>query len=164
MTSGGDDQGYPGQSSGYPGASSHTSGSYPGGYAPQQSPYPPQQGYGQYAPPADPYAQQMAPSYEQQQAMQSRAAVPQAPVSIPVYNPNGYVLLTLTPKSKRRALFIGINYFGTSSELRGCIADVKNVHAWLVATYAFKEICILTDDCQDPRGMPTRQNIINGMK
>jgi AMMECR1 domain-containing protein len=65
---------------------------------------------------------------------------------------------------KRKALFIGINYFRTRSELRGCIADVKNVHNWLTANYGFHEICILTDDSTDPRGQPTRKNMINGMK
>jgi AMMECR1 domain-containing protein len=42
----------------------------------------------------------------------------------PIHNPN----------AKKKALFVGINYFGTSSELRGCIADVKNIHDWLVRT------------------------------
>ena len=76
---------------------------------------------------------------------------------------NGY-LLSRVISSKRKALFIGINYFKTKSELRGCIADVKNVHDWLIANYGFHEICILTDDSNDPRGQPTRQNMINGMK
>jgi hypothetical protein len=112
---------------------------------------PPQQGQGQgYAPPG--YA---PPGYSQQQQQQQQDPhmLPQAPIYQPVNNPN----------AKRKALFIGINYFRTSSELRGCIADVRNVHDWLIANYGFKEICILTDDSKDPRGQPTRQNIINGM-
>jgi hypothetical protein len=30
--------------------------------------------------------------------------------------------------------------------------------------YQFNEICILTDDARDRRLMPTRENIINGMR
>lgn len=30
---------------------------------------------------------------------------------------------------------IGINYFGTSSELRGCINDAHNVQKFLIGTF-----------------------------
>ena len=37
---------------------------------------------------------------------------------------------------RRRALFIGINYFGQKGELRGCINDVQNIKLSLRATFA----------------------------
>jgi len=61
------------------------------------------------------------------------------------------------PKNKR-ALLIGINYRGTSSELRGCINDVNNVKEFLL-TKGYKEKCItiLTDDTEVK---PFRNNIL----
>ena len=66
---------------------------------------------------------------------------------------------------KRKALFIGINYFGTQSELKGCINDVKNIRAFLEEKYKLDEVLVLTDDqTSDPTKMPTRDNILNGFK
>ena len=31
------------------------------------------------------------------------------------------------------ALLIGINYYGTSAELRGCINDVNNINNYLIS-------------------------------
>ncbi|WWC85156.1 uncharacterized protein L201_000013 [Kwoniella dendrophila CBS 6074] len=66
----------------------------------------------------------------------------------------------------RKALLIGINYFGTSAELSGCINDVHNVQKFICERYGYRpaDIVILTDDSNDPRTMPTRDNIIKGMK
>jgi len=60
---------------------------------------------------------------------------------------------------KRRALLIGVNYFGTQAELRGCINDVHNLRSLLVETFGWDHGCIrtLTDDCHE--AMPTRGNI-----
>lgn len=66
---------------------------------------------------------------------------------------------------KRRALFIGINYFGTQSELRGCINDVRNIKTFLEEHYKLDEVLVLTDDqTNDKSKMPTRENILNGFK
>ncbi|ODQ56551.1 hypothetical protein SAICODRAFT_63531 [Saitoella complicata NRRL Y-17804] len=69
-------------------------------------------------------------------------------------------------QGKKRALFIGINYFGSSSELKGCINDVRNLSSFLVERYGFKweDMVILTDDQSNPRSVPLRQNIINAMQ
>jgi hypothetical protein len=64
----------------------------------------------------------------------------------------------------RRALFVGINYFGTKSELRGCINDVKNIKDFLTRNYDIDEYLVLTDDSKDPKCQPTRANIINAFK
>lgn len=67
--------------------------------------------------------------------------------------------------ARRRALFVGINYFGTSAELNGCINDVHNISEWLFTQgFSREESLILTDDQQDPSKQPTRENITNGMK
>lgn len=55
---------------------------------------------------------------------------------------------------------IGINYRGTRAELRGCIKDVHNMQRLLTETFGWRPDAIrtLTDD--NPRHMPTRENII----
>lgn len=67
---------------------------------------------------------------------------------------------------RRKALFIGINYFGSQNALKGCINDVTNVKQWLLsANPAYQQnMLTLTDDQQDPRMKPTKANIIAGMK
>ncbi|KAI9098354.1 peptidase C14, caspase domain-containing protein [Phlyctochytrium arcticum] len=65
---------------------------------------------------------------------------------------------------KRRALFIGINYFNQKGELKGCINDVQNVRQWMSANYPFQEQLVLTDDQQDPSRTPTRQNLMNAFR
>ncbi|KAG2200326.1 hypothetical protein INT46_002366 [Mucor plumbeus] len=69
-------------------------------------------------------------------------------------------------QGRKRALLIGINYFGTSNELKGCINDVHNIKAFLVQLYNFREadMVILTDDQADPRHVPTKRNIIEAMQ
>lgn len=67
---------------------------------------------------------------------------------------------------KRKALLIGINYFGTQSELRGCINDVRNIHDFLTTRYGYKseDIVVLTDDQTQMAGVPLRQNILRAMQ
>ncbi|ORZ24008.1 peptidase C14, caspase domain-containing protein [Absidia repens] len=69
-------------------------------------------------------------------------------------------------QGRKRALLIGINYFRTKNELRGCINDVHNVKSFLIQLYNFREedMVILTDDQSDPRFIPTKQNMISGMQ
>ena len=70
-----------------------------------------------------------------------------------------------TISGKRKALLIGINYFGTGSELKGCINDVKNIKAFLEGNYKIDEMLVLTDDqTGDKSKMPTRENILNGFR
>ena len=66
-------------------------------------------------------------------------------------------------QGNKKALLIGINYFGQSGELRGCVNDVNNIKQ-LIMSRGFQEsnMMILTDDQRDSRGHPTRQNIIEG--
>jgi len=64
----------------------------------------------------------------------------------------------------KKALLIGINYFGSKNQLNGCINDANNVKKFLL-TQGFQEdnIVMLTDDQKLARTIPTRQNIIDGM-
>jgi len=62
---------------------------------------------------------------------------------------------------RRKALFIGINYYGQNGELRGCINDVHNIKNFLSANYRIDEVLVLTDDQKsNPEKMPTRKNIL----
>jgi hypothetical protein len=69
-------------------------------------------------------------------------------------------------QSVKRAVLIGINYFGSSSELAGCIADITNVQAHLI-TCGFSEFMCLKDTPGDNRhqlaNSPTRANIISAL-
>lgn len=59
------------------------------------------------------------------------------------------------------ALLIGINYRGTSSELNGCINDVKNIRSYLINQLKYKpeHIVMMTED--GPKDLiPTRANIL----
>ena len=62
---------------------------------------------------------------------------------------------------RRKALFIGINYYGQKGELRGCINDVHNIKNFLSKTYRIDEVLVLTDDqTSNPDKLPTRKNIL----
>ncbi|AAS51654.1 ADL266Cp [Eremothecium gossypii ATCC 10895] len=65
----------------------------------------------------------------------------------------------------RKALLIGINYFNSSAELRGCINDVQNIKNFLISRYGYREenMVILTDDQHDPVRIPTKANILRAM-
>ncbi|CAG8452953.1 3180_t:CDS:10 [Scutellospora calospora] len=67
---------------------------------------------------------------------------------------------------RKKALLIGINYFNTKAELKGCINDVHNVKRFLIELYGFREtdMLILTDEQSDPTRVPVRGNIIAAMK
>ena len=120
-----------------------------GGYQPSPYPgnYPPQGGYqqspGNYPPSQQPYQQ---------------SPVSQAPPS------HGGLLSNC--RGNKKALLIGINYFGQRGELRGCINDVNNIKS-LIQSRGFMDdsshMVILTEDQRDPRYQPTRENIIEGM-
>ncbi|KAI0750563.1 caspase domain-containing protein [Irpex lacteus] len=67
---------------------------------------------------------------------------------------------------KKKALCIGINYFGQSAELKGCINDANNVKRFICTYFGYKsdDIVMLTDDSQNPRQIPTKQNILQAMQ
>ncbi|KAK0750438.1 peptidase C14, caspase domain-containing protein [Schizothecium vesticola] len=79
--------------------------------------------------------------------------------------PPGYAFRYSQCTGRRKALLIGINYFGQRGQLRGCINDVKNMSGYLVGNFNYKreDMVILTDDQQNPMSQPTKQNILRAM-
>lgn len=79
--------------------------------------------------------------------------------------PEGYTFQYSNCTGKRKALLIGINYFGQNGELRGCVNDVQNLSNFLVERFGYKreDMVLLTDDQRNPVMQPTKQNIIRAM-
>lgn len=66
----------------------------------------------------------------------------------------------------KKALLVGINYFGTNCELAGCINDISNMKQVLIKKYGFLEsdMLILSDDqTAQVSHMPTCKNILAGI-
>lgn len=59
----------------------------------------------------------------------------------------------------KKALFIGINYRGSSNELRGCYQDVINLSTYIERYIGVQEVMILTD-INDSYDQPTKENIL----
>ena len=80
--------------------------------------------------------------------------------------PEGYTFQYSNCTGKRKALLIGINYFGQDGELRGCINDTKNLSEYLMSKHGYKreDMVILTDDQQNPVMQPTKANILQAMR
>ncbi|KAL8895236.1 MAG: hypothetical protein Q9207_008250 [Kuettlingeria erythrocarpa] len=156
------------------------------GYAynrpPSQSPQPYGGGYGQPPPqPAYGYGQpppQGGPQYGGRPGLPSvtsnayvqgnHNAPPPPPQSMQAFGhgaPQGYSFQYSNCTGRRKALLIGINYFGQRGQLRGCINDVKNMSTYLNGNfgYAREDMVILTDDQQNPMSQPTKQNILRAM-
>ncbi|KAJ3288825.1 Ca(2+)-dependent cysteine protease [Borealophlyctis nickersoniae] len=108
--------------------------------------------------------QQSSAAHEpfQSAPVESQSRPQQVPDAAPASASSAQQWGTYTSGGKRKALFIGINYFNTKAALKGCINDVHNVHKWLTSNYPFapNECLIMTDDQQDPNKIPTRANIL----
>jgi hypothetical protein len=89
---------------------------------------------------------------------------PQRPIS-GYAPPPGYAQLS-NCTGRKRALLIGINYFDTPFELKGCINDVDNMKSFLIELYNFRaaDMVILTDDQSDPKNVPNKENILKAMR
>ena len=65
--------------------------------------------------------------------------------------------INATTMPRRKALLIGINYFGTKHQLNGCINDAMNMREYLVRDRGFSpnhhDMVIMTD-APDSRGTP----------
>ncbi|GAB7331744.1 hypothetical protein MBLNU13_g03715t2 [Cladosporium sp. NU13] len=158
--------------------------------APPPAPYgqypPPQQQYNQAPPLPSHYGQTPFQQQQQHQYNQggsyghgqyaSRAAPnfyagprpPPPPQGNQVFGhgaPQGYGFQYSACTGRRKALLIGINYFGQKGQLRGCINDVKNLSTYLKENhgYAREDMVCLTDDQQNPMSQPTKANMIRAM-
>jgi len=58
----------------------------------------------------------------------------------------------------KRALIVGVNYYGTPHELRGCINDAHNIHQFLMNVRAFDEAKVLLEK------QATTQGILDGLR
>ena len=114
------------------------------------------------APPYGAQPQQYSNPYGQQQPQPYHQPPYQQPGAVPL--PNNSLLSNC--QGNKKALLIGINYFGQRGELRGCINDVNNIKN-LIQRRGFREdpahMRILTDDSRNASTHPTRRNIIEGM-
>ncbi|KAH7558145.1 caspase domain-containing protein [Bipolaris maydis] len=155
---------------------------------PQQYGYnqgPPPQQYGNYGgpppqqPPQQPPRPGKFPIYPDQDGMMptvnsnqwthgNHSAPPPPPSGAQNFGhgaPNGYSFQYSACNGRRKALLIGINYFGQRGQLRGCINDVKNMSTYLNEFFGYKreDMVTLTDDQQNPMSQPTKANILRAM-
>ncbi|OXG87710.1 metacaspase [Cryptococcus neoformans Gb118] len=159
------------QQQGY-GGNEYCDGGYGGNYP---HPGPPPQQYeptnAGYAPPPAPYSGQQQ-HYGGYRANESDDGRPHPQHFGPEFHDSqtGEVAQAFFEYSRcngrRKALLIGINYIGSSAQLAGCINDVHNVQKFITERYGYQldDIVMLTDDINDARTMPTRDNIIKAMK
>ena len=96
---------------------------------------------------------------------QAPAPPPSTPQGFGHGAPQNYNFQYSNCTGRRKALLIGINYFGQRGQLRGCINDVKNMSSYLFENFGYKreDMVILTDDLQNPMSQPTKQNILRAM-
>lgn len=101
----------------------------------------------------------------QQQRMGGPPPPPTTPQTFGHGAPGGYSFQYSACNGRRKALLIGINYFGQRGQLRGCINDVKNMSTYLNAHFNYKreDMVLLTDDQQNPMSQPTKANILRAM-
>jgi hypothetical protein len=65
----------------------------------------------------------------------------------------------------KKALLVGINYLGTSSQLNGCINDVVNMKAILIEKYQYNPAnIILLCDTEINAKKPTKSNILKWIR
>jgi hypothetical protein len=80
---------------------------------------------------------------------------------------DGVDMPTSSCGGNKKSLFIGCNYTGSSHALQGCINDVNNIKAYVVAKFNFAaddaHMKTLSDDQQGELS-PTKDNIIAAMK
>ncbi|EED19678.1 metacaspase CasB [Talaromyces stipitatus ATCC 10500] len=90
---------------------------------------------------------------------------PQTPQSFGHGAPSSYQFQYSNCSGKRKALLIGINYFGQANQLKGCINDVTQMSIFLNKVYGYRreDMVILTDDQSNPLSQPTKANIIRAM-
>ncbi|KUI59454.1 Metacaspase-1B [Cytospora mali] len=142
------------------------------GYQSPPQPYPfnpaPQQ-YGYNGPPQGQYSRPDVPTTHSNSYMHGNHNAPPPPPAHPQHfgtgAPSNYAFQYSQCNGRRKALLVGINYFGQRGQLRGCINDVRNMSQYLVEHFGYKreDMVILTDDQQNPMSQPTKQNILRAM-
>ncbi|KAH8199106.1 hypothetical protein TruAng_006742 [Truncatella angustata] len=135
------------------------------GYS-QAAPQQPQQHHGGYH---DPYGRPPMPTVNSNSYNHGNQHAPPPPPTGPQSfghgAPSNYAFQYSNCTGRRKALLIGINYFGQRGQLRGCINDVRNMSSYLVQHFGYtrEDMVILTDDQHNPMSQPTKQNILRAM-
>ncbi|CEN61610.1 Putative Peptidase_C14-domain-containing protein [Aspergillus calidoustus] len=167
----------PSYGGGYPGQDYRQQQPPPNPYQyghPSPQPYPPNNGYNR---PPSGYPPSSGPPPQGNQVYHGRnpsypthhsggpAPPPSQPQAFGHGAPQGYSFQYSRCTGKRKALLIGINYFGQKGQLRGCINDVRNMSTYLNQNfgYAREDMVLLTDDQQNPMSQPTKANILRAM-
>lgn len=77
------------------------------------------------------------------------------------------IYLYRSPENQKKALLIGVNYFGTKYELKGCSNDTLRMKTLLISKYGFYDSSLtmlrLIDNSDDPKYRPTKKNILAAM-
>ncbi|EFE42562.1 WW domain protein [Trichophyton verrucosum HKI 0517] len=153
---------------------------YPQNLTPQpQYPYP----YNQPPPPSPRPPSQQPPYYPQEpprappspypasngNSGNNRPTPPPPPQSSQSFGhgaPSSYRFKYSNCSGRRRALLVGINYFGQGRPLKGCINDVARMSTFLNQRYGYRreDMVILTDDQANPMSHPTKANMIRAMQ
>lgn len=68
------------------------------------------------------------------------------------------------PSGRKKAFMVGINYVGTRAELRGCVNDVWTMKRLLTQKFGWDGSCIRTLVDEPGHQMPTKANIIAGLR
>lgn len=156
------------QSYGRPASGAPQQSQYQSYYAQPNQQYPPQGQY-QNGPPQGQYQNYGPPQgqgqYQQQQQQGQRMYEP--PSQLQDFGQNsGMKFQYSNCQGRKKALLVGINYFGSKNALRGCINDVKNMSNFLNQRfgYSWDDMVILTDDQHEMAKVPTKQNIYRAMQ
>ncbi|KAJ3084046.1 Ca(2+)-dependent cysteine protease [Quaeritorhiza haematococci] len=132
----------------------------PGSYRPPPGPPPSQGSF--YGPPAGP------PAPGRQGSFTAPAGGQVQWQALPPGYMQQYGSFISPCNGRKKALLIGINYFGQKGQLAGCINDVKNIKSFIMRQYGFTDtpqtMVVLTDDQSHPSFRPTRANIIQAMQ
>ncbi|KAI0467305.1 caspase domain-containing protein [Xylaria cf. heliscus] len=134
-----------------------------------QGPPPPQQQPGGYNNASNQYGRPPMPTTNSNSYNHGNYAAPPPPPAGPQHfghgAPENYAFRYSNCSGRRKALLVGINYFGQRGQLRGCINDVRNMSSYLAEHFGYKreDMVILTDDQQNPMSQPTKQNLLRAM-
>ncbi|ROW01787.1 hypothetical protein VPNG_07826 [Cytospora leucostoma] len=133
------------------------------------NPAPQQYGYGSPAQGQGQYGRPDVPTTHSNSYLHGNHSAPPPPPAQPQHfgtgAPSNYAFQYSQCNGRRKALLVGINYFGQRGQLRGCINDVRNMSQYLAEQFGYKreDMVILTDDQQNPMSQPTKQNILRAM-
>lgn len=90
-------------------------------------------------------------------------------MNLPVGSPSPYpeIYLYTAPLNKKKALLIGVNYYGTKDELLGCSNDTARMKTILITKYGFRDSPLtmirLIDSDSNPDYRPTKKNILSAL-